>query len=115
MIAHLVLFRPKPALSADERRRLADALIKAVSEIRSVRRARVGRRVRHGRPYEQLMRTDYPYAALIEFDDLEGLQAYLEHPAHEALAARFFAAFEEALIYDYALEDGAAGVSSLVE
>lgn len=114
MLAHVVLFRPRADLSAAERRLLVDALSAAIRDIPSVRRARVGRRVTHGRPYERLMRADYPYAALLEFDDLAGLEAYLRHPAHEQLAARFFESFEEALMYDYELMDGAE-VSTLLD
>ena len=114
MIAHLVLFRPRPELREDERRALADALTAALRTIPSIRRARVGRRVTHGRSYERLMRVDYPFAALLEFDDIAGLQAYLEHPAHEALAARFFQTFEEALMYDFELKDGEAAVRDLL-
>jgi hypothetical protein len=106
MLAHLVLFRPRAELSDAERDGLVDALTRALEQIPSIRRARVGRRITHGRPYEQLMRSDYPFLALLEFDDLAGLQAYLNHPAHEQLAARFFAAFEEALMYDYELREG---------
>lgn len=111
MIVHLVLFTPRADLAAGDRQELAKALAAALRAIPSIRRARLGRRVTHGRPYEDLMRTNYEYAALFEFDDLAGLQAYLQHPAHEALAARFFAAFEEALIYDYELRDGAEWVA----
>lgn len=107
MIAHLVLFTPKAGLLEAERRGLADALVHALREIPSIRRARFGKRVRHGRAYEALMRTNYEYAALLEFDDVAGLTAYLEHPAHGALGARFFAAFEEALMYDFELKEGA--------
>jgi hypothetical protein len=107
MLAHVVLFRPKADLSDAERDALIDALAQALAEIPSIRRARIGRRVTHGRPYEQLMRADYAYLALLEFDDVAGLQAYLNHPAHEQLATRFFAAFEEALMYDYELREGA--------
>jgi hypothetical protein len=114
VIAHLVLFRPRPDLSDADRRRLADVLITALRTIPSIRRARIGRRVTHGRPYEALMRVDYAYATLLEFDDLAGLKAYLEHPAHEALAARFFATFEEALMYDFDLREGEEGVQALV-
>ena len=105
MIAHLVLFRPKSGLSDDERRGLTEALTTAIRDIPSIRRARVGTRVTHGRPYELLMRTDYSHAAILEFDDLDGLKAYLEHPAHAALAERFFSAFEEGLFYDFELGD----------
>src|SRR5262245_22566143 len=75
MIVHAVLFRPKADLPAPERRALVDALSTAIRAIPSVRQARVGRRVTHGRGYEQLMRSDFTYAAFIEFDDLDGLQA----------------------------------------
>lgn len=106
MLAHIVLFRPRAGLAPEARRALADAFETALRQIPSVRRARVGRRVMHGRPYEQLMRADYPYAAVLEFEDVTGLQAYLEHPAHEQLASRFFDAFEEALMYDFDLKEG---------
>lgn len=115
MITHLVLFRPRAGLAASDRQRLADALRVAVMTIPSVRHVRVGRRVTHGRPYEQLMRTDYTHAAVIEFDDLAGLQAYLSHPAHDVLAARFFEAFDAALMYDYDLKDGVEGIDALLE
>jgi Stress responsive A/B Barrel Domain len=59
------------------------------------------------RPYEALMRSHYSHAAVLEFDDIAGLRAYLDHPAHTQLASRFFESFEEALIYDYELEEGA--------
>lgn len=113
MIAHIVLFTPKTGLPDAERQGLADALVHALREIPSIRRARVGARVRHGRAYEALMRTNYEYAALLEFDDLAGLKAYLEHPAHDALGARFFAAFEDALMYDFDLTEGAEGVAAM--
>ena len=107
MIAHVVLFRPKSDLSDVEREGLVAALTTALQGIPSIRRARIGRRITHGRPYEQLMRADDPFLALLEFDDVAGLQAYLNHPAHEQLATRFFAAVEEALMYDYELREGA--------
>ena len=113
MIAHTVLFRPRADLSPQDRASLAEALAAVVREVPSVRRVRVGPRVRIGRGYESLMRTDYAFAAVIEFDDVAGLRAYLDHPAHEQLAARFFAAFEEALMYDFDLEEGSAGIERL--
>lgn len=113
MIAHVVLFKPRPDLPDDDRRGLVDALTRALRDIPSIRRAHVGQRIFHGRPYEALMHTDYTYAAILEFDDTAGLKAYLEHPAHDALGSRFFAAFEEALMYDYELEEGEAGVATM--
>jgi hypothetical protein len=114
MIAHVVIFRPRPGLSDPERRGLADAFRDALRDIPSIRRARFGHRTTHGREYESLMRVDYQYAAILEFDDLAGLKAYLQHPVHEALGSRFFATFEEALMYDFELKDGLAGVDELL-
>ncbi len=113
MLVHIVLFRPRRELDRDARQRLADALSTAIHQIPSVRRARVGQRITHGRPYEQLMRTDYSHVALLEFDDLAGLKRYLEHPAHDQLATRFFESFEEGLMYDYEVEDGDAGIRAV--
>jgi hypothetical protein len=69
--------------------------------------------VTHGRAYEALMHVDYQYAALLEFDDVAGLEAYLEHPAHEALGAQFFASFAEALMYDFELKEADEGIAEL--
>lgn len=114
MITHLVLFRPRAGLSPVERIELTDALRTALRAIPSIRRARIGRRVTHGRLYEQAMRVDYEFAALLEFDDISGLKAYLEHPAHDALATRFFSVVDEALMYDFELGEGEDGLTSLV-
>jgi hypothetical protein len=114
MLTHLVLFRPRTDLPSSERERLAESLAAAIRDIPSVRSARVGRRVTHGRPYEQLMTEDYRYAALLEFDDLDGLKEYLNHPVHEELARLFFESFERALFYDYELSEGEAAVRKLL-
>ncbi len=114
MLAHVVLFRPRADLSPPERQSLADAFASALRDIPTVRRARVGRRFTHGRGYEQAMRVNYEYAAVLEFDDAAGLLAYLEHPAHQQLAEHFFSVFEEALMYDFELQEGAEGIAALL-
>lgn len=106
MITHLVLFRPRAGLSEEERARLAETFRVALETIPSIRRVRVGRRVIHGRPYEQHMRIDYQYVAVLDFDDVDGLKAYLDHPAHAKLATRFFEVLDESLVYDFEFEDG---------
>ena len=60
------------------------------------------------------MRVDYQYAAVIEFDDEAGLKAYLEHPAHQQLSSQFYNAFEQALMYDFDVKEGAAGPAALL-
>ena len=113
MLVHLVLFRPRASLDPAAGRGLAEALLAALTEIPSVRRVRVGQRVTHGRGYEQLMRSNYTHVAMLEFDDVAGLQEYLEHPVHQRLATQFFAAFDEALMYDYQLGEGEEAIRSL--
>lgn len=106
MVVHVVLFRPKASVSPDERKALAQAFETAVRAIPSVRRAQVGRRVRHGAGYEALPQPDLQYAALLEFDDLAGLQAYLQHPAHAEPGRLFFDVMEEGAVFDYDVRDG---------
>jgi hypothetical protein len=115
VIAHVVLFRPKANLPPADRSALVEAFAHALQEIPSIRRSRVGRRVMHGRPgYEQMMREHYEYIAVLEFDDVNGLEAYLAHPAHRQLADQFFSAFEAALMYDYQLREGPDGLRDLL-
>jgi hypothetical protein len=106
MLFHVVLFRPRPDLSAADRASLVDALESALQRIPSIRKFHVGRRVTHGAGYEALMSASLDYAAVIEFDDLAGLKAYLEHPAHQALGARFMSSLETSAIFDYEMQDG---------
>ena len=107
MIAHVVLFSPKPDLSIDDRRALLEALVTASREIPSVRRFRVGKRVQHGLPgYEQMMRDDYEFAAIIEFDDVDGLKRYLSHASHAVIGRQFTESAARSLAYDYEILDG---------
>jgi hypothetical protein len=110
MIAHVVLFRTRSNLSVSEQRQLATSFEQVLRAVPSIRRAHVGRRVTHGRGYEQMMRDHYEYAAIIEFDTIADLQAYLEHPAHQALAARFFNSLEAALMYDFEMNESGEGL-----
>lgn len=101
MFLHIVLFRPKPDISESNRQAMFDALGVASTEIPSVKRFQIGMRVTHGGAYEKLMSEDYPYAAVIEFEDLEGLKKYLEHPKHERVGELFYELLDGGLVYDY--------------
>ena len=108
MIAHIVLLKPRPGFTADDRRRAIEALVHASAAIADVRRFRIGRRIRHGLPgYEQAMREDYEFALVLEFDDEPALKRYLQAPAHGILGQMFTAATSAALAYDYELVDAA--------
>jgi hypothetical protein len=113
MIVHVVLFRLKPQLSDATREGLAQALSRATRNIPTIRRARIGVRLTMGRPYEQLMPIDYSFAAILEFDDREGLQAYLDHDVHDELAQRFYASIEQALTYDYEMWETDEGIERI--
>lgn len=64
--------------------------------------------------YESLMSEDMTCSAIVEFEDLEGLLAYLQHPAHEELGRVFMTSLEAACIFDYDMREG-AGVRELLE
>jgi Stress responsive A/B Barrel Domain len=106
MIAHVILFRPRSDMSPGDRRAVLDGLAAAAIDIPSIRRLRIGRRVRHGRPgYEQLMQEDFEYTVIFEFDSMEDLTAYLEHPHHAAIGEHFTESAAAALAYDYEVVD----------
>jgi hypothetical protein len=104
MIAHIVLFRPRRDLPVEDFEGVFAAIERAHREISAVRRFVVGTRTRRDASYASGME-DFPYAALIEFDDLQGLQEYLTHPAHRDLGRRFWETGEAVLAYDFDLVD----------
>ena len=102
MISHVVLFRPKPTLSDEERTALIMSLQRAVDGIPSIKRARIGKRLLLNRPgYETLMAEHYEYSAILEFDSESDLRAYLDHPAHAELGQRLFMSAAAVLAYDF--------------
>jgi Stress responsive A/B Barrel Domain len=102
MIAHTVLFQPGPSVGPETKAAILESLTRAIQQCPTVRASRIGRRIRHGLPgYEQQMREDYQYLLVLEFDDIEGLRAYLEHPAHNAIGGFFTSAASASLAYDY--------------
>jgi hypothetical protein len=101
MIAHVVLMTPKDGLSPDERGALVSAFERALREIPSVRGVRIGKRIAVGAHYESLSPDSGDYFVMIEFDDLDGLTAYLRHPAHDELGARFYQTLRSAMVFDY--------------
>ena len=101
MVSHVVLMKPRADLTDAERDALLAAFERAIREIPTVRGVRVGRRLVHGAGYEARVPDAADYFVVLDFDDLDGLQAYLRHPAHEELGARFNQSLSSALIYDF--------------
>ena len=80
-----------------------EALYNALNNISQIKRARVGRRIRLGRLYDDLNIQEFPFVAILEFANEAALRQYLDHPAHEALAQQFYSAAESALAFDFEL------------
>ena len=109
MISHIVLFKPRLTLGPAERTALVEHLRTAIAHCPTVRGCRVGRRVQHGLPgYEQQMAVDYQFSLILDFDDVDGLKAYLQNPAHAGIGGLFTTAASASLAYDYELVDLAA-------
>ena len=47
------------------------------------------------------MGAGFEYSAIVEFEDVAGLKAYLTHPAHAAIGEYFTTAAADALAFDY--------------
>lgn len=101
MIAHVVLFKPRPDLSRADRESLLGAMRLAFTNIPEIRRVRVGQRRILGRGYDTHARVDFEYAAVLEFETEGALRTYLDHPAHVELGRRFGETAEVALVYDF--------------
>jgi len=102
MISHIVLFRPRPTLTEDERTALVASLLHAVDGIPTIRRSFVGKRILLNRPgYETEMAEHFEYSAILEFDSEADLRAYLDHPSHVELGRRLFTSAEAVLAYDF--------------
>jgi hypothetical protein len=108
MIAHLVMYELKAGITDEERDAFARALDSALSAIPAIRRARVGRRLRHVGGYEAQMPDGYDLVGVLEFEDRDALRAYLEHPAHEALGRLFWSCCARTLVFDYDLTEADA-------
>ena len=108
MIAHVVLYELRPDLSLTQREAFNHALETALAAIPYIRRSCFGRRRSFGFGYERAMATTYEYFALLEFDNADLLEQYLEHDAHHTLATLFWASTARTLVFDYEVADDVA-------
>jgi hypothetical protein len=102
MIHHIVLFKLKPGLGdAAVASHMADfaALAGSVEAIRSIKVERdiVGRDV------------SAEFGLLVVLDDLAALQAYRDHPAHQAAFARLQPSLDHMLVLDYPFDGALPG------
>ena len=101
MMVHVVLYEMRPGIEEVERERLQRAVLTTFECVPALRRWFVGRRTTIGLAYEALMQPGFEYAAVLEFDDPNGLRDYLEHPAHTELSALFWSCCARTLVFDY--------------
>ena len=109
VLTHVVLFRPRPGLAPADADALIAALERAARDIPAVRRFEVGRRTATPPTYPAGAPPDFPFLAVVWVDDRAALDAYLAHPAHQALGAAFNAALGAALVFDFDTETVEAG------
>ena len=109
MLTHVVLFRPKPGLAPADADALLAAIERAARDIPAVRRFEVGRRAAAPPAYTAGTPPDFPFVAMVWVDDRAALDAYLAHPAHQALGGAFNAALGAALVFDFDTETVDAG------
>jgi hypothetical protein len=115
VISHVVLFRPRPNLTAGERQSLITALHGAIDGIPQIKHASIGKRLFLNRPgYEEQMAEHYDYSAILEFDSEADLRLYLDHPAHDLLGKLLFTSAAAVLAYDFT-NVPAADVSKLID
>ena len=101
MVSHIVLMKARTDLAAAAREAFVAAFERALRDIPAVRAVRVGTRIVHGAGYEAAAPDAADYVAILDFDDLAGLQAYLRHPAHDDLGAKFGQSLSAAMVYDF--------------
>jgi hypothetical protein len=105
VIVHLVLFTPRPDLSADDRATVREPLQRALTEIPAIRGHKVGRRVRLGTTFDLAAPLDFEFLVTIEVDDEQALAEYLAHPAHQKLGRLFYQTSAHALASDFRVSD----------
>lgn len=95
VLQHVVLVElDDPALAAEMTKDMSSAF----SEIPQVRHWQVGPRVDLGRPGAPDW---YTLGIVTQFDGVADYKAFLEHPRHKALAARWKPHWKRAEIYDF--------------
>jgi hypothetical protein len=101
MIAHIVLFNPKPETSVEQLRLFAQSVMSACQGIPSISRAIIGKDVRVDPGYmRHLGDKTYRFAAVIEFSDQAALVAYLTHPSHDVLGRAFWEVCESTIVVE---------------
>lgn len=101
MIAHVVLFEPKETISDSDRDAFLETMKTAFQEIPTVTRSMVAKRTIIGAGYEsKIGEQTYSYVCVAEFEGVEELRSYLNHPLHQRLGQLFWQNCDRTLIVD---------------
>jgi hypothetical protein len=117
VIQHIVLFTPKAALSGDERLAFATSTLATLRRSDTICRFTVGRRIEVDAGYDRSPGDkSYDYAAVLEFNDRNGLIQYLNSPDHAELGRLFWLACESTVVVEVEVADhhDASAVDRLV-
>ena len=97
-LVHSVIFQLKIEAPTNE----ADAMIadtqRLLAKIPSVREIRAGKPAEKATP---VAIKDYQVGLLVLFDDVEGLQGYLDHPLHKEYVSNHEKNLEKVTVYDF--------------
>ncbi len=105
MIAHIVLYTPKPELTAAQLAAFAREIEDSIRQIPGVRRALAGPAIDVVPSYSRPMSAEYAFAAMLEFDDVGALTRYLEHPLHRQLGKLFWEFCASAVVVEAEMTD----------
>ena len=101
MISHIVLFRAKDGLTRDQRQSFALKIQEACRVIPKVRRAMVGRAKDIDAGYSRSLGDNtYQFAAVLDFDSIDDLRLYLQHPLHRDLGRQFWECCESTVVME---------------
>lgn len=101
VIQHIVLFTPKPELTAFDLWSFAQEVVRVLANSTDVSRASLGRRKVIDAGYQRSFGDKtYEYAAVIEFNDETALVRYLNCPEHAELGRLFWDTCGETVVSD---------------
>lgn len=82
MFRHVVLFKWREGLPAEQRQAIATELRKLPATIEALRAYQVG-------PDAGLNPANFDFAVVADFDDAAGYASYRDHPAHRAVVEQY--------------------------
>lgn len=100
-IRHIVLFRFKPSVTADQKDRLAESILALGHQVDTVRSMSVGADL-------GAYPGNYEFAVVVDFDDEAGLKVYNTHPDHLRMAQPTLDLVDDIAVLDYALPEAAS-------